>query len=388
MNKYNCLLSIIIPTKDRYECLIPVIAALVKYIKSDDIEFILQDNSGNNIDIKKYLNNLNDTRVKYFYKKKPLSIVDNTICAIQNAKGKYLVFIGDDDLVSPYIYEFVSYLEEKDIDCLVYNPAYYWWNSIEFVKENYFFRKCALWLPSKQSLFFEKRNSCDELELLLASGGGVFQRLPKFYHGIVKREVLDKIKTKTGTYLPGSSPDIAFSTSLTFVIKEYFYVNYPLSVFGASKNSGGGWTASNKHYGKIEDQKHLPKNLIHSWNKYIPRIWSEKTIYAQTVTEILKIFKSNRQFNFISFYGTMLAYEPFLVNYLMPSVRLYCGLNIFKYCSFGYIFIAKKFGIFYRNFRYFSKSLNYKVIEVNDVDLVMEELSTIRFFFPKVKSNN
>lgn len=387
MEKYKYLLSIIIPTKDRYECLVPVISALIKNIDNIDVEFIIQDNSNDNTVITNFLNSSDDDRVKYFYNTYKMSIVDNTICAIDNARGKYLIFIGDDDLVSPYIYKFVQYINQKGIDCLVYNAAYYWWNSIQFKEENYFHRKEALWLPPKETLVFEKRDSSAELEIMLQSGSGIFQRLPKFYHGIVKRNVLDEIKFKTGTYLPGSSPDIAFSTALSLVLDRYYYVNFPLTVFGASKNSGGGWTASNKHYGKIEDQKHLPKNIIENWNPLIPRIWSEKTIYAQTVTEVLKVFKSNNQFNYITFYGTMLAYEPYLVKFLIPSARLYCGFNFLNYFKIAYVFIKKKLGIFYRKIKFFSKTYDYDVVIAKDVDVVMEKLKDSKISLTMLDSN-
>ena len=146
MEKYKYLLSIIIPTKDRYECLIPVISALIKNIDNTDVEFIIQDNSNDNTVITNFLNSSDDDRVKYFYNTCKMSIVDNTICAIDNARGKYLIFIGDDDLVSPYIYKFVQYINQKEINCLVYNAAYYWWNSI---------------LPSKkeQSCFFKAKTN-------------------------------------------------------------------------------------------------------------------------------------------------------------------------------------------------------------------------------------
>jgi hypothetical protein len=198
---------------------------------------------------------------------------------------------------------------------------------------------------------------------------------------------LDQIKVKTGTYLPGSSPDIAFSTALLLVLDKYYFVNFPLSVFGASKNSGGGMTARKQHYGKIEDQKFLPKNIVENWNPLIPRIWSEKTIYAQTVTEVLKIFKSNLQFNYITFYGTMLAYEPYLVKFLIPSVRLYCGFNFLNYFKIGYVFIKKKLGIFYRKIKFFSKSYEYDVVIAKDVNVVMEKLKDSKISLKSLDTN-
>jgi glycosyltransferase involved in cell wall biosynthesis len=374
MLKYKKLLSIIIPTKNRYECLIPVVSALVKHIKSEDIELVIQDNSDYNQEGLLFFETLQDKRVKYFYHQESLSIQENTIFAIDNARGKYLIFIGDDDLVSPYIFDIVTFIDKKNIECLVFNAAYYWWNTVDFEKENHFHRKNALWLPINQSLEFVERNTQDELEIMLQSGAGIFLRLPKFYHGIVRRDILDQIKVKTGTFLPGSSPDIAFSTALSLVLDKYYYVNFPLSVFGASKNSGGGMTARKQHYGKIEDQKFLPKNIVENWNPLIPRIWSEKTIYAQTVTEVLKVFNSDKKFNYISFYGTMLAYEPYLVKVLIPALKSYCGFSIFNYLKIIVVYLKKRSGILYRKIKFSSKSNDYDVVIAKNVDLVMEKL--------------
>jgi glycosyltransferase involved in cell wall biosynthesis len=384
MNKSSSLLSIIIPTKNRYATLLPVINTLVKNIKNIDLEFIIQDNSGENAEGILYFEKSNDTRIKYFYTKESLSIQDNTVKAIDNANGKYLIFIGDDDLVSPHIYEVVKYLDQYNIECLVYNAAYYWWNTVDFAKENYFHRKKALWIPVNQNLDLIERNSNEELTITLQSGAGIFSRLPKFYHGIVKREVLEKIKEKVGTYLPGSSPDIAFSTALALVVDKYYYVNFPVSVFGASKNSGGGMTARKRHFGKIEDQMFLPKNIIEKWNAFIPRIWSEKSIYAQTVTEVLTAFKSKNKFNFLVFYGTMLAYEPYLIRYIIPSIKAYNKYNIINYFKITYVFAIKRAGIIFRKLKFISKTYEYEVVLASNVDEVMNELKKTAINFNKL----
>ncbi len=387
MEKYKYLLSIIIPTKNRYECLIPVVSALLKFIGNESVELVIQDNSDDNKSGLLFFEDLKDQRVKYFYYQDSLSIQENTSFAIDNAKGKYLIFIGDDDLVSPHIYNVVEFLNKKNIDCLVFDSAYYWWNTVYFEKENYYHRKNALWLPINQSLELVERSTQDELERMLQSGAGIFLRLPKFYHGIVRRDILEKIKDKTGTYVPGSSPDIAFSTALSLVLKNYYHINFPLSVFGASRNSGGGMTANKKHYGKIEDQKFLPKNIIENWNNLIPRIWSEKTIYAQTVTEVLKVFNSNKQFNYITFYGTMLAYEPHLLNVLLPAIRSYCGGNFLYYFKILVVFVKKELGVLYRKSKFFTKSYDYDVIHASDVDTVMTILQDSKINLTKLKSN-
>ncbi|WP_372483392.1 glycosyltransferase [Elizabethkingia anophelis] len=368
MNKI--LLSIVIPTKDRYSTLIPIVNSLIKYIKSDSVEFIIQDNSSNP---KRISDLLFDNRIKYNYTPGNLSIKENTTLAIEQIRGKYSIFIGDDDLISPYVMEVVEIMEKKSIDCLIYNAAYYWWDSVEFANETYYHKKKAFWIPRERDSSLEIINAKEELNSFLSNGATGMYKLARYYHGIVKTSLLKEIKNRTGEYLNGSSPDMGFAVSLNLSLEKYFFINYPISVYGASKNSGGGWTASKKHYGKIEDQKHLPENIMEIWNKNIPKIWSEASIYAQTTHEILLTFnEKDKKINFEAFYGTMLAFEPYLFSYIAPVLRqylLYKPLSIFNIIKF---YIKRKIGINIRNFKYRTKKIGFDVEVFEDTDKVME----------------
>ncbi|MCQ8914358.1 glycosyltransferase, partial [Escherichia albertii] len=69
-------LSILIPTKNRSEYLDDVLSSLLTWNR-DDFEIIIQDNSNDlkthNV-VKKYRH---DHRIKYFYVKEHLSVIDN-----------------------------------------------------------------------------------------------------------------------------------------------------------------------------------------------------------------------------------------------------------------------------------------------------------------------
>ena len=61
------LLSIVIPTKNRYECLIPVISAILSHVESSDFELIVHDNSTSNDSVVDFFREHKDFRLKYFY---------------------------------------------------------------------------------------------------------------------------------------------------------------------------------------------------------------------------------------------------------------------------------------------------------------------------------
>jgi hypothetical protein len=142
--------------------------------------------------------------------------------------------------------------------------------------------------------------------------------LPRVYHGIIHRSVLDKIKAKSGRFVNGASPDLALAIAVSLVIDSHVKVNTPLTFYGGSKNSGAGWTASNTHFGKISEQSHIPQWTKDHWSENLPPIWSEHTIYPQTAMEVINSFGEKKSLNYLAFYASMMVNEPHLRGYVLP----------------------------------------------------------------------
>lgn len=90
------LLSIVIPTKDRYEYLIQLIE-LIESFKSDDIEIVIQDNTKENKDILSFVHKRLSENFRYSHVSEQLTISENSDRAIRNSTGEYVCFLGDDD---------------------------------------------------------------------------------------------------------------------------------------------------------------------------------------------------------------------------------------------------------------------------------------------------
>ncbi|MCW6537275.1 glycosyltransferase family 2 protein [Sphingomonas lycopersici] len=322
MTHADPLLSILIPTKDRYETLIPVVSQIASRIVDPRLEIVICDNSA---DRPAALDDLiaSDRRIRYHHTELPLSIVDNTQLGIDLCRGTYLCFIGDDDLVSPHIMAIVEWLDRLGESCLVYPPALYWWSSVQFAKPGRYLRPGAFWLPKMRQGEDRPLDAAGELAKVLARGGVAYMELPRLYHGIVSRRAMERLKNRFGRFVPGSSPDMALSIALALTGNRYRWINYPVTVFGAARNSGGGRTAARKHYGRIEDQSHLPADILTHWDPFLPRIWSEQIIYPQTVYEVMSRGGFPNRINYPSLYGSLIAYEPHIVPYLWPALRRY-----------------------------------------------------------------
>lgn len=377
MTADSLLLSIIVPTKDRYDTLLPVVAALLKHIRSPDVEIVVQDNSADNSRALRSPELMGDPRVIYQHNPIPVSIVDNTIACLRASRGSYLTFIGDDDLVSPHIVDAVRQLQSTDFQCMVFTPARYWWSTVNFATPTRYHKAKAFWLPTKRSGPSRVLHTQVELDKFLASGTTQYLDLPRFYHGVIRRDALEAIEQSTGTLLPGSSPDMAYSIALSLVISRYVAVNYPLTVFGASRASGGGWTAANRHHGRIEDQTHLPAGIIDRWDQRIPQFWSEQTIYPQTAHEVLTCFGSTREIAYEALYASLLANERHLIKEFSPVILSFCRNYPTRIPRLLTLTVKKFAGRLYRYMRANSALMPYELKEFDNVEQAMQFLATL-----------
>ena len=201
-----------------------------------------------------------------------------------------------------------------------------------------------------------------ELNKYYDRGGVSIGGLPRVYHGITKKTVLEKVKTITGKYVVGSCPDISLAISLSLVIDEFHIINWPLSLYGASSGSGGGMTASKKHYAKIENMNWLREGIKDRWHENIPELWSERTIYPQTAIEVFDAFGVENRINFYEMYAALFAYEPHLKEFWISGYKKSqmgkLGLLFFK--------ISKKsVGQLLSQIKYKTRFLPYEVYVVD-----------------------
>ena len=346
------LLSIIIPTKNRYEYIKEVISILSK-IDGDHLEIIVQDNSefdNHRLEFLNYFENLNDYRVKYFYNKDPLSVVENCDKSVLNANGKYLCLIGDDDCVTSQILDAVQWMERDSIDVLTFNCPIYIWSDVEF---KYLSDKHSGVLSYRSPTGkIYKMNPKIELNKLLYHGGQFIKDLPQFYHSIVSREILEKVYQKTGSYFPGSSPDMAVAVSLALYARNHFKIDAPLVISGSAKKSAGGMGAAKKHKGDLKKIQHLPNDTVTTWNFNIPFFWSGPTIYADSVYKCL-VRTGNEcmmeRFNYNYLYAMLFIFNSDYNVETRKAMKLNKGTSKLKILYFAFSLFMVRSGYFIKN---------------------------------------
>lgn len=338
------LLSIVVPTKNRYIYLYSLIEQIASF-NDERIELVIQDNSENNQEILDFLNLHKYSFISYYWEKNALTMTENSDLAVSHANGDFVCFLGDDEVVSKYLIELVNKMNKKNIEAAIFNKGRYDWPGVQRL----FIKYTSLMIPNF-TCKCEYLNSADEFVSLMKRGGVTMGKLPSLYQGVVKKTVLDAIKNDLGTYFPSACPDMAVGVTLVFYLQKYINVNIPLITSGASPKSAAGLGAKHQHKGKLSEMSFLPKDIEENWEKRIPKIWTGETIYADAIFSALKKMKKEeelKKFNYEYFYATFKMYEREYKS-LLNSPDIKGNYNIIKTnLYFIGIFIQRIFWFIY-----------------------------------------
>lgn len=296
----NSLLSIVVPTKNRTKYLKSFIELICSF-QNDDIELVIQDNSDSNAEILEFLSAPQYSGVVYHYDPTPMPVIQNSELAICHSSGKYVCFMGDDDLLSGRLYDFVKYMDQYGYESAVFQRANYSWPGVTYKSHKF----PNLRIPQFRGAL-EEVNVAEAYGKMLAMGAVSLEKLPQLYHGVVLRERLDEVFQRAGTYFPGPSPDMAISAALTQVVKKHLYCDVPYITSGASPKSAAGLGAKHMHKGNLKDMAFLPKDTEMVWESAIPKIWTGPTIYAESALKALRAMGAEealQKFNYTYFYA-------------------------------------------------------------------------------------
>ncbi|MBM6619095.1 glycosyltransferase family 2 protein [Bacillus suaedaesalsae] len=369
----NYLLSVIIPTKNRYIYLKECIRTIVS-LDSSEIEIVIQDNTQKNEEILHFLQKLNFPNIKYFHETNNLSQTENSDLALSNATGKYVCYIGDDDTITKQMLDVVIWADQRKIESCIFPVAIYYWPDVVFK----FFKYPTLSFPLNR-LSVNNINAKEQLNKCLRKGGTTLNKLPKVYHGIVLKDKLEEVYEKTNSYFPGPSPDMANATSLALVIKKHVWIEFPLMVSGYSYKSAGGMGARGSHKARIKDVAQLPLNTEEKWEHTIPKIWLASTIWSESCIKALRAMKYEsliKDMNWSYLYANMLTHnveyieevKPYLNSPLKIIKTLFWFTILFTQKSFNFIrnFFRTKFNLTKKRTYHGVSSLEEAMVIVND----------------------
>ena len=321
------LLTIVIPTKDRYEYLRIVVDMLLSF-SDKRLELVVQDNSTDNSVFRDYVQSADDSRLIYNHCPEWLSVCENCDRGIDLASGQFICMLGDDDGATESILSVAIWMRENGIDAVLPRKPIYLWPGVKgkMVGE-----------LNRGSLIVSRFGGCaqavnvdSELESVIAAGGTKLNRLPRVYHGIVSKRCLDFVKVETGSYFPGPSPDMANAVGLSKYVKRFYTLDYPVTISGQSTKSTGAQGLRKEHIGKIEEQEHLPARTADNWSSLVPKFWSGSTIWAESAVQALVATEQTillQKLNYPYLYASCKIFEPEQKRLVQESIRLYCQVS-------------------------------------------------------------
>ncbi|MDD3182165.1 MAG: glycosyltransferase family 2 protein [Alphaproteobacteria bacterium] len=298
------LLSVVIPTHNRARYARYAIESILS-IKSPLLQLVVHDTSVSD-ELEVFVaEHVSDERLKYIRYRDRLSLTENHNAAMKAADGEYVCLIGDDDTIMPEAIEATQWARDNAIDALTPTVvANYAWPDFRsrffgmahagrlYIKPD--FRKARL-VDAKVALRKSLQRSAQGTE-----------DLPKIYHGIIRRSVMEEIRRKSGNYFHGSSPDASGALGIALMISTFVEMDYPLTLPGAAGSSASGRSAVNTHKGKLAEDPQTAGFVKAGWPREVPRFFSVETVWAHAGIETIRQIQPNRlkDFDFIRLYAT------------------------------------------------------------------------------------
>jgi glycosyltransferase involved in cell wall biosynthesis len=302
------LLSIVIATKNREFYCIEAIKSILM-ITNNTVEIAISDNSDTE-QVKEFVTQLNDDRIVYRYDVSPISSIENFNRCLGLATGEYVCMIGDDDSILPNLLKVAQWAKENDIDSVTSTHMIdYIWPNINI--ESF---KTGMLVLSDFKKTKEIVDARENLNKLVRDGFLDYQtyKLPRIYHGLIKKSCMDEIKRLTANYFGGLSPDIYSSVALSCIVKKHYVIGFPCTITGACASSTTVQAKTGEHSGSIESIPHLKNRGDYVWDKKVPMYYSVETIWAES--GLKSLIDMNQAALYDKFYAYPLFAKGILIN--------------------------------------------------------------------------
>lgn len=303
------LLSVVMPTHQRARYAVHAVRSVLA-IASPSLELVVHDTS-DDASLAEPMAAIDDARLRYVHCREPLSMTENHNRAIALARGRYACLIGDDDSILPEALDAAAWADAHGVDAIAPEVvANYAWPD---------FRSRAFGAGHAGRLYLKRRwgaaarrdARADLLAALDRAALGT-DGLPKIYHGLVARTVLERLHARGGAVFHGTSPDVSGAVGVAATIGHYLWVDHPLTLPGASAGSNTGRSATGTHVGRVEEDPHTRRFRDLAWPDVLPRFVSVETVWAHAVHATLAAIEPALlpRYRMARLYGTCLVRSP------------------------------------------------------------------------------
>lgn len=293
-------ITIVIPTHNRYKFLAHTVRAC-QLISPKQI--VILDSSTDEIpascDFRSYSN------ITHIKNPNNFTAVDNFNTEFE-INGEYIVWIGDDDLVTDYICDAISFAKKNRVDCITFSfPITYRWPDFRHRSKN---RSPASALELQNFTGRVKKIDTERafVKVLNRPGMGPLT-LPRAYCGVISKSYYELIISKYGKLFGGVSPDIYSSIILSAGNPVQYMMDIPAIVPGISGGSTSGLSSRGQHVGDLYDNPHMAPFKKIPWRNEIPKFYAVQSVWAFSLLLALdKILRPDARINYVFLYIEML----------------------------------------------------------------------------------
>lgn len=281
------MFSVCVPTRNRADTLEYCLKTLL-HQDFDEFEIVVSDNSdaAESELTQSVIEKLNSDKIKYYRPERILSMTENFEFTLDKARGKYILFLGDDDgLVTNSLKYVYNKIKEKSPDIIKSPNIVYYWPSSFVVDQT------MLTFPVRRPDFCL---SSREVLAQVSSFDLNYYALPMIYYSFVNREIIEHIIDKSGSFFQDSiSPDIYSGILLAHYTESYLLTEKPFTISGLSDKSNGS-NSMKKPDSEISKEFKKQQKLVEKFKKFeIPT--THKSGFDNTVLFEILLFKENHK---------------------------------------------------------------------------------------------
>jgi len=323
-----CLLSIVIPTRNRFDCASACIAAA--RLAAPHAQIVIADSSDSN-ELQDHVATLPQVTGRLDYRRSPkdANVVENFEFALTHCVGEYVIFVGDDDVVGPQIEDVAAWAARDGIDAVVpygnrFGVAYYWPGVDSKYFGDAYSGKVFVWSASGDRREVDPMSELRHAEQHVGRGLAL---LPRIYHGLVRRSTLTEVSARFGALFGGVSPDIYSAILIACVARRVVFLDFPFFIPGASPRSEAGSGAARTDRVSFDDSPYLKRFKNLRWNPLVPRFFSPYTVWGYSMVEGMRTAGLPvTALTYARIYVRCLAYCFGYRHEIMAAVRQ-CGLQ-------------------------------------------------------------
>ena len=222
--------SVVIPTRERPDTLRCALATCLNQA-FDDYEIVVCDN-GTSDRTREVVADVASRHVRHIRAPRSLAMSDNWELGVSEARGDFILLLGDDDGLMPFaLAELDRLLDRLRTQVVRWEASFYSWPDINMAGAANYLR-----LPLRRTLTMLDARSTIAAVLRFELP---YVKLPMLYTAVVHRRLIDRVRLAVGRVFPNRYPDVFSGFALGYLAERYPSISVPMHIAGSSGSSFG-----------------------------------------------------------------------------------------------------------------------------------------------------